>query len=161
MPNATHKITIPFSRIGGTLAIMGELRLVEQPQSPIFGPGNDCVHLVRRNIIISNLCTGFPCRTEVILEAGRQPYFFVFLTRCSSSGSWFSQEEPKPEPLTEQVAPQASSEQRAAPRSASSNVTPAARAAAPTGTSQHSGELLVCVSQSCKINWSPKAPKVV
>ena len=71
------------------------------------------------------------------------------LAGCSSSGDWFHQEEPKPEPLTNQVIPQ-----QAAPNK--SNLSPAARAAAPTDANESKGELMDCVTESCKINCSPK-----
>ena len=75
------------------------------------------------------------------------------LAGCSSSGDWFHQGESiKPEPLTNQVIPQVAPQQ-AAPNK--SNLSPAARAAAPT-ENESKGELMDCVTESCKINCSAK-----
>jgi hypothetical protein len=75
------------------------------------------------------------------------------LAGCSSSGSLFQREEPRPEPLTSQAAPSA-----APPVAANrENLSPAASAAAPkTDGSESAGELMDCVTESCKINCSPK-----
>jgi hypothetical protein len=37
-----------------------------------------------------------------------------------------------------------------------SNMSPAASAAAPTDTNETKGELMDCVTESCKINYNPK-----
>ena len=75
------------------------------------------------------------------------------LAGCSSSGDWFHREEPKPEPLTDQTIPQISPQQ-AAPNK--SSLSPAASAAAPSDVNERNGELKDCVTESCKINCSPK-----
>ena len=75
------------------------------------------------------------------------------LAGCSSPGDWFHLGEPiKPEPLTNQPIPEVAPQQ-AAPNK--SNLSPAARAAAPT-ENESKGELMDCVTESCKINCSPK-----
>jgi hypothetical protein len=73
---------------------------------------------------------------------------FLVLAGCSSSGDWFHHEEPTPEPLAKQIIPQV------APNK--SNLSPAARAAAPTDANESKGELMECVTESCKINCSSK-----
>jgi hypothetical protein len=72
------------------------------------------------------------------------------LTGCT--GSRFHQEEP--------TAPIPSSTQHT-PRPVPRNLSPAARAAAPaTETDQgNSNSLMECVTESCKINCSPKIAK--
>jgi hypothetical protein len=75
------------------------------------------------------------------------------LAGCSSSGDLFRQEEPKPAPLTGQAAPPAGPQQAAPDRS---NLSPAASAAAPPGAGESTGELMDCVTESCRINCSPK-----
>jgi hypothetical protein len=80
------------------------------------------------------------------------------LAGCASSGDWFHRDEPKPEPPTSQVIPQDVPSQ-AAPQAAPnrSNLSPAATAAAPPADANESaGELMDCVTESCKINCSPK-----
>jgi hypothetical protein len=80
--------------------------------------------------------------------------FFFVLAGCASEGGLFHQSEPpvKPESLTnQQVAPEV------APKGAP--LTPAARAAASSGEDINSGEQLDCVTESCKINCSPKVKK--
>jgi len=72
---------------------------------------------------------------------------FLALAGCSSSGDRFHREEPKPEPFTgaiPQVAPN------------KGKLSPAANAAAPTDANESKGELMECVTESCKINCSPK-----
>ena len=78
---------------------------------------------------------------------------FLALPGCVSGGDLFHQSEPvKPEPLTnQQVVPEV------APKGAP--LSPVARAAAPSGAKVNSGELLDCVTESCKINCSPKVKK--
>jgi hypothetical protein len=84
----------------------------------------------------------------------------LVLAGCSSSGDWFRQEEPRPEPLVNQeAAPRAGADQPAPPRNAPGNMTPAARAAAADSAGGASGELLDCVTDSCKVNCAPKVPK--
>ena len=85
------------------------------------------------------------------------PALFLGLSGCMSGGDLFHQNEPaKPEPLTnQQVVPQVVPE--VAPKNAP--LSPAARAAAPSGAKVKSGELLDCVTESCKINCSPKIKK--
>ena len=73
---------------------------------------------------------------------------FLALAGCSSSGDRFHHEEPKPESFTGQVIPQV------APNKG--NLSPAANAAAPTDANESKGELMECVTESCKINCSPK-----
>jgi hypothetical protein len=72
------------------------------------------------------------------------------LAGCASSDQ-FQLQGSTPPPQATAVAPQAIP--RAAPLS------PAATAAAPAGTNVSSGELMDCVTQSCKINCSPKVKK--
>jgi len=81
----------------------------------------------------------------------------LVLPGCVSEGDLFHQSEPdKPEPLISQdVVPEVKSE--VAPKGAP--LSPAARAAAPSGAQVSSGELLDCVTESCKINCSPKVKK--
>jgi hypothetical protein len=74
------------------------------------------------------------------------------LAGCSSSGDWFHREEPKPEPLANQVIPPAAPQ--VSPNR--SNLSPAASAAAPADVNESQGELMDCVTESCKINCSPK-----
>ena len=86
----------------------------------------------------------------------RQPSIMLLLLAlagCSSSGSLFQREEPRPEPPTSQAVPPVAS-----PSAANrSNLSPAASAAAPkTEGGEASGELMDCVTESCKINCSPK-----
>jgi hypothetical protein len=73
---------------------------------------------------------------------------FLALAGCSSSGDSLHHEETAPEPLTKNVNPQV------APNK--SNLSPAARAAAPTDANESKGELMECVTESCKINCSSK-----
>jgi hypothetical protein len=79
------------------------------------------------------------------------------LAGCASSGSLFHQDEPRPEPLVNEAAPQ-SGPQTSAPQAPNrGNLSPAAAAAAPPpDASDSTGELMDCVTQSCKINCSPK-----
>ena len=85
----------------------------------------------------------------------RQPGIMLLLLAlagCSSSGSLFQREEPRPEPPTSQAVPPVAS-----PSANRSNLSPAASAAAPkTEGGEASGELMDCVTESCKINCSPK-----
>jgi len=76
------------------------------------------------------------------------------LAGCTSSGDWFRQAEPEPEPLADQAVPQVVAPQQAAP--GRSNLSPAASAAAPADRTESAGELMDCVTESCKINCSPK-----
>lgn len=82
---------------------------------------------------------------------------FFALAGCASQGDLFHQSEPvKPEPLIDQqVAPEVVP--KVAPKGAP--LSPAARAASPSGETISSGELLDCVTESCKINCSPKVKK--
>lgn len=90
----------------------------------------------------------------------------LVLAGCSSSSNWFARPEPKPEPIVSETAPQAgsgssaasSAASPAAPQSAPGNLSPAARAAAQDSASPQ-GELLDCVTDSCKVNCSSKVPK--
>jgi hypothetical protein len=75
------------------------------------------------------------------------------LAGCSSSGGLFSREEPKPEPLANQAVPPTGPQQAPPNRG---NLSPAATAAAPPGADDSSGELMDCVTESCRINCSPK-----
>jgi len=82
----------------------------------------------------------------------------VALAGCASSGSLFHQDEPRPEPLVNEAAP-ATAPQTAAPQAAPNrgNLSPAAAAAAPPpDAGESTGELMDCVTESCKINCSPK-----
>lgn len=84
------------------------------------------------------------------------PPLVLALSGCmSQGGDIFHQSEPvKPEPpSTEQIVPQAPPAPTDAPHS------PAARAAAPSGENLNRGELLDCVTESCKVNCAPKVPK--
>ncbi len=83
----------------------------------------------------------------------------LIVAGCSSSGDLFRQDEPRPEAIATEPAPQAGPGQAAAPPSAPppGNLTPAARAAAPQ--TAVGGELLDCVTDSCKVNCSPKVAK--
>lgn len=87
--------------------------------------------------------------------------FLLLLAGCSSSSDWFARPEPRPEPVVSEPAPQAGPGpgQPAASQSAPppGNLTPAARAAAPE--TAFGGELLDCVTDSCKVNCSPKVPQ--
>jgi hypothetical protein len=69
------------------------------------------------------------------------------------TGDPFHQSEPVKleSPASEQTVPEAP------PNSAP--LSPAAKAAAPTDANVSSGELLDCVTESCKINCSPKVKK--
>ena len=87
---------------------------------------------------------------------------FLALVGCSALGSRFSQEEPPHPVLSNQISPDAP--QQAAP--SRSKLSPAAAAAAPTGVGPVQGELMDCVTESCKINCSQKVamrsrPKLV
>ena len=75
------------------------------------------------------------------------------LASCTSAGDWFSRDEPRPEPLTSGAAPQATAPPPVANRG---NLSPAATAAAPADANESTGELMDCVTESCKINCSPK-----
>lgn len=81
------------------------------------------------------------------------------LTGCTPFGTdLFRQNEPKPVPLEDEVVPQNSPQ--AGPASSVPLSSPAARAAAPTDATATSGDgLLDCVTESCKINCSPKIKK--
>jgi len=84
----------------------------------------------------------------------------LVLAGCSSSGDWFRHDEPQPQPepvANQDTAPRTGADQPAAPRSVPGNMTPAAQAAA--ADSARPGELLDCVTDSCKVNCSPKVPK--
>lgn len=88
----------------------------------------------------------------------RQPGIILLLfalAGCTSTSSWFHQDEPRPEPVASQpeVAPQQAAPQAGPNRG---NLSPAASAAAPADASQSSGELMDCVTESCRINCSPK-----
>jgi hypothetical protein len=83
----------------------------------------------------------------------------LVLAGCAS-GDWFHQDEPvKPAPPTTEVVPQASPQ--VAPRAIPNNLSPAATAAAPKtdAAESRSDGLLDCVTESCKINCSPKVKK--
>jgi hypothetical protein len=87
-----------------------------------------------------------------------QLLLLLALAGCASSGDWFHQDEPRPEPLTSQTVPQ-DTPQPAAPQAAPNrgNLSPAATAAAPPADANEStGALMDCVTESCKINCSPK-----
>ena len=77
------------------------------------------------------------------------------LAGCTSTSSLFtSNEPPPPPPAPEQSAvPPPSDAPQAGPRGP---MTPAATAAASQTAAAAPGELLECVSQSCKINCSQK-----
>ncbi len=85
----------------------------------------------------------------------------IGLAGCTTSGSWFQREdEAPPAPMANTAAPPQSAPQQAAPRGAPSNMSPAATAAAPSeATTGSGGELLDCVTESCKINCSAKVKK--
>src|SRR5262245_6897009 len=75
---------------------------------------------------------------------------------CTSTSSLFSSNEPPPAPPAPEqsaVPPPASGAPAAGPRGP---MTPAASAAASQTASAAPGELLECVTQSCKINCSQK-----
>ena len=72
------------------------------------------------------------------------------LAGCTSTSSLFSSNEPPPPPpAPEDANPQLS--QAPPPAAPSGPMSPAASAAAPPGAAR-SGELMECVTQSCKIN---------
>ena len=75
------------------------------------------------------------------------------LAGCMSNGDLFHESEPVKleSPASEQTVPEAPP--KGAPLS------PAAKAAASTDAMESSGELLDCVTESCKINCSPKVKK--
>jgi len=80
----------------------------------------------------------------------RKMLLLLGLTGCSTSGDLFHQNEPlKPEAPAAQAVPQQVAPNR-------SNLSPAASAAAPTDSNESGGELMDCVTESCKINCSPK-----
>ena len=81
-----------------------------------------------------------------------QMLLFLALAGCSSSGDRFDQGKSTSAPLTNQVVPDVS--QQADPTN--SKLSPAAAAAAPTGVGQVQGQLMDCVTESCKINCSQK-----
>jgi hypothetical protein len=77
----------------------------------------------------------------------------LVLAGCASGGDLFHQEPAKPAAPAAEAVPQGLPQQ-ATPRS---NLSPAASAAAPPpDASESRGELMECVTQSCKINCSPK-----
>jgi hypothetical protein len=78
---------------------------------------------------------------------------FLALAGCSSSGDWFHHEEPKPEPLTKQVIPQVAPNKN--------NLSPAASAAAPTDANESKGELMECVTESCKMQLLSKSSSTI
>jgi hypothetical protein len=82
---------------------------------------------------------------------------FLVLPGCVLGGDLFHQSEPvKPELLTnQQVVPEAVPEVTPT----RTPLSPAASAAALSGAKVNSGELLDCVTESCKINCSPKVKK--
>jgi hypothetical protein len=76
------------------------------------------------------------------------------LAGCTSTGSLFSSNEPPPPPAPAAGAPNMPDDQpQFTPRGP---MTPAATAAAEQAGGAAPGELLECVSQSCKINCSQK-----
>jgi hypothetical protein len=79
--------------------------------------------------------------------------FLLALAGCSTSGGLFQQEEPKPVPMANQPGPAAVPQQASPNRS---NLSPAASAAAPAEVNEAPGELMDCVTESCRINCSPK-----
>jgi hypothetical protein len=81
----------------------------------------------------------------------RAMLLLLALAGCTSAGDWFQRDEPRPEPLTS--APQVSAPPPVANRG---NLSPAASAAAPADITESPGELMDCVTESCKINCSPK-----
>jgi hypothetical protein len=82
---------------------------------------------------------------------------FIALAGCSSSGDFSRREAPQPEALSNQLLPHVAP-QEVAPNT--SNLSPAAKAASPSNVSQSEGQLMDCVTQSCKINCSPNvAPR--
>ena len=78
--------------------------------------------------------------------------FLLALAGCSTSGGLFQQEEPKPVPMANQPGPAAVPQQASPNRS---NLSPAASAAAPAEVNEAPGELMDCVTESCRINCSP------
>ncbi len=102
----------------------------------------------------------FPCSYKHMRMAAIALLFC--LTGCTTSGDWFQREDPKPAPMATEVVPQQASPQgapqQATPRAAPNrnNMSPAASAAAPADANTGKGELMECVSESCKINCSPK-----
>ncbi len=77
------------------------------------------------------------------------------LSGCMSEGEdiFHQSDTVKPEPpSTEQTVP------RVAP-APNVPLSPAARAAVPSGENLNSGVLLDCVTESCRVNCSPKVPK--
>ena len=77
----------------------------------------------------------------------------IGLAGCMSEGDLFHQNQPEKleSPTSEQTVP------AAPPKNAP--LSPAANAAAPADANLSSGELLDCVTESCKINCSPKVKK--
>jgi len=74
----------------------------------------------------------------------------LVLAGCAS-GDIFHQQEATPAPPATAVVPQTTPQP--------GPLSPAARAAAGTSANVSSGELLDCVTESCKINCSPKVKK--
>ena len=87
-----------------------------------------------------------------------QLLLLLALAGCTSSGDWFHQDEPRPEPLANQAVPPGAPQTPGPPAAANrGNLSPAAAAAAPPADASESpGELMDCVTESCKINCSPK-----
>ena len=86
----------------------------------------------------------------------RQPprlLLLLALAGCTSGGDLFHQSQPtKPTASATEPVLQGPPQQ-AVPRS---NLSPAATAAAPPDATGGKGELMECVTQSCRINCSPK-----
>ena len=81
------------------------------------------------------------------------PTLLLALAGCISSDLY--QDEPiKPAPIN-QNAPSVGP----GPQNVPHNLSPAAIAAAPPNANKSAGELMDCVTESCKINCSPKVKK--
>ena len=77
----------------------------------------------------------------------------IGLAGCISEGDLFYESQPAKleSPTSEKAVP--------AVQPKSAPLSPAANAAAPADANRSSGELLDCVTESCKINCSPKVKK--
>jgi hypothetical protein len=88
-------------------------------------------------------------RRSIKLRQLAKTLCFLALAGCASGGDLFHQNEPiKAAPPTVGAVPQAVPNR--------SKLSPAAGAAAPPEANGTPGELMDCVTQSCRINCSPK-----
>ncbi|HMF25990.1 MAG TPA: hypothetical protein VKG24_28235 [Pseudolabrys sp.] len=101
-------------------------------------------------------CRTYPANVRGKMRQPGKMLILLVLAGCSST-DWFHQNEPvKPTVLPNQNSQAVPNE--AAPQGvpSRSNLSPAASAAAPAAGTETSGELMDCVTESCRINCSPK-----